>query len=48
MEDIKSEYDRAIAQAKNIERCGSDKPYSTGYKCISCPNDRALFNLTSH
>jgi hypothetical protein len=48
MEDIRSEYERTIADVKNIEKCPLDKPYSTGYQCITCPADRPLFNLTSH
>lgn len=48
IEDIKNEYDRTMADVPNIQKCSSDKPYSTGYKCITCPTDQPLFNLTSH
>lgn len=48
LEDIRGEYDRTMAEVKNIEKCSIDKPYSTGYQCISCPSAKPLFNLTSH
>ena len=48
IEDIKSEYDRTMAETKNIEQCTKEKPYSTGYTCKACSTDQPLFNLTSH
>lgn len=45
---VRLEYDRVKEEKKNLEVCPPEKPYSTGFECVSCRGSTNLWNLTSH